>query len=54
MIASRVTPPAEEEEVEVEGTAEAAGSVVSIRGRFNQSWASLYQTKPALMAPIVV
>ena len=32
-MASRVTPLAKEEEVQVEGTTEAAGSIVSIHGR---------------------
>ena len=35
MMASRVTPPSEEEEAEVEGTAGAVESVVSVRGRFD-------------------
>ena len=60
MMASRVTPAVEEEGAEVEGaekvggTAEATGSFISTHGRFDQSWASLRQTEPALMAPIVV
>ena len=56
VMASRVTPPL----VEIEGaekgggTTETAGSSVSTRGRFNQSWTLPHQTKSALMAPIVV
>ena len=59
-MASRVTPAAEEEEAEVEGaeeeggTVEAVGSSVSTLGRFDRSWASLRQTKPSLMASIMV
>ena len=47
MMASRVTPAAEEEGAEVEGVeeeggiAKAVGSVVSTRGHFGQSWALL-------------
>ena len=50
MMASKVTPAAKEEEVEVEvakevgGTAKVTGSTISILGHFNQSWASFCQT----------
>ena len=55
MMASRMTPAAKEEGAEEEGgIAEAAGSSVSIHGRFGQSWALLRRTKPMLMAPTVV
>ena len=60
MMASRVTPTAEEEGAKVEGakeeggTAEAAESSVSTSGHFGQSWASLRRTELELMAPMVV
>ena len=44
MIASRVTSPAEEG-AEVEGTANAVGSVDSIHGCFGRSWVSLHRKK---------
>ena len=58
-MAFRVTLAAKEEGAEVEGveeggTVEAAGSSVSTHGHFGQSWASLYSTKPTLMAPMMV
>ena len=53
MMASRVTPPAEEEGAKVDGVVEARGFVISIYGRFSRSWASLYQTNVALMAPMI-
>ena len=37
MMTSRVTPPAEEEGVEVDGVEQARGVVVLVRGRFSQS-----------------
>ena len=46
----RVIPPAEEEGVEVDGAEEAEGVAVSVRGRFGQSWASLYRTVATSMA----
>ena len=52
MMASRVTPPAEEG-AEVDGAEEARGVTVSIRGRFGRSWASLYLTVAASMAHII-
>ena len=55
MMASRVTPPAMEGEgAEEDGTVEALGSVVSTHGCFGPSYASLYQTKPEHMAPMMV
>ena len=54
MMASKVTPPSEEEGAEVEGIAGAVGLVVSVRGYFDRSWASLHLTKAALMVPIMV
>ena len=41
MTASKVTPPANEEGVDVDGSEEAEGVTVSICGHFGQSWASL-------------
>ena len=54
VMASRVTPPFEEEGAMVEGIAGVAGSVVSILGRFGRSWASLRWIEAALMAPMIV
>lgn len=60
MMASKVTPTAEEEGAKVEGVeeeggmVEAAGSSVSTCGHFDRSWASLRRTKSVLMAPIMV
>ena len=60
MMASRVTPTAEEEGAKVEGvkeeggTGEAVGSSVTPRGRFSWNWVSLCWIEPALMAPMVV
>ena len=51
MMASRVTPPFEEEGVEVEGI---VGLVVSVHGYFDRNWASLHLTEAALMVPIMV
>ena len=54
-MASRVTPPTVEVEgAEEDGTVEATRLVVSIRGCFGRSWASLHQIEPALMAPMMV
>ena len=50
MTASRVTPLADEEGADVEGAEEAEGAVVSIRGYFDRSWASLCLTVAASMA----
>ena len=54
MMASRVTPPFEEEGVELEGIAGIVGLVVSIHGYFDRNWASLHLTEAALMVPIMV
>ena len=48
-----VTPPAEEEEAEVDGAEEVRGVAVSVPSRFGQSWALLCQTVVALMAHIM-
>ena len=59
-MASRVTPVEEEEGAEVEGVeeeggiAKAVGSVVSTRGHFGWSWASLRRTEPTHMTPMMV
>ena len=53
MIASRVTPLADEEGADVKGAEEAGGAIVSICGRFGQSWASLYLTVAASMAHMI-
>ena len=39
-MASRVTPPTEEEGVEVDRAEEAGGVTVLVRGHFGRSWAS--------------
>ena len=52
MTASRVTPPAEEEGVEIDGAEEAGGVAISVRGRFGRSWASLSLMDALLMAPM--
>ena len=52
MMASKVTPPVEEEErAEVDGAEWVGGVAVSVRGHFSQSWASLRLTDTVLMAP---
>ena len=53
MMALRVTPLAEEKGAKVDGTEWAGGVVVSVCGRFDQSWASLHLMDTALMAPIM-
>ena len=53
MTASRVTPPANEEGVDVDGPEEAEGVTISIRGHFGRSWASLRLTVAASMTHIV-
>ena len=50
MTASRVTPLADEEGADVEGAEEAGRVVVSFRGHFDKSWASLHLTVAASMA----
>ena len=52
MMASSVTPPAEEEGEEVDGAVEAGGAVVSVRGYLKQSCARLHLTVAASMAHI--
>ena len=52
MMASRVTPPAEDKGAEVDGAVEAGGVAVSIRGRLGLSCASLCQTIATFMALI--
>ena len=49
MIASRVTPPVDEEGADVEEAEEAGRVTVSVRGRFSRSWASLRLTIAASM-----
>ena len=53
MMASIVTSPAEDERAEVDGAVEAGGVAVSIRGRFDLSYASLRRMVAASMAPIM-
>ena len=53
MTASRVTPPADEEGVDVEGVEEAKGFTVSVHSRFGRSWALLRLTVSASMAHII-
>ena len=50
MMASRVTPYAEEEGAKVDGEEEAGGVTVSVRGHFGRSWASLRLTVAASVA----
>ena len=50
MMALKVTPPAKKERVEVDGAEEAGRVIVSVRGRFGRSWASLRLTGFASMA----
>ena len=49
-MASRVTPHAEEEEVEVDGAEEAGGVAVSVCGHLGRSWALLHLMIAASMA----
>ena len=53
MVAS-VTPPLEEEGVEVDEAEEARGVIVSVRGCFGRSWVSLRLTDTTLMAPMMM
>ena len=53
MTASRVTPPVEEKGTEIEGAKEAGEVVVSVRGCFSQSLASLRLTDSLLMSPMI-
>ena len=50
MMASRVTPPAEDEGAEVDGVVEAGGAVVSVRGCLDRSYIILHLTVAASMA----
>ena len=52
MTASRITPPANEEGVDVEGVEEAGRVAVSVRGHFGRNWASLHLTVVASIAHI--
>ena len=52
MMASRVTPPAEEEGAEVDRAEETGGVVITVRSYFSQSWASLHLTVTASIAHI--
>ena len=54
MMVASVTPPLEEEGAEVDEAEEAGGVIVSVRGCFGRSWASLRLTDAALMAPMMV
>ena len=53
MMASRVTPPAEDKGAEVDGAVEAGGVAVSIRGRLGLSCAVLHLMVAMSMAPIM-
>ena len=53
MTASRVTPPAKAEVVEVDGVEVAGGVTLSVRGRFGRSWASFHLMDASLMAPMI-
>ena len=53
MMASRVTPPLDEEEAKVDGVEQARGVTDLVRGRFSRSWASLHQMDTTLMAPMM-
>ena len=54
MMASRVTPPAEDEGMEVNGAVEARGFTVFVWGRLGLSYASFWLTVAASMALIIV
>ena len=54
MIASRVTPPAEDEGAKVDGAVEAGGAVVSVWGYLERSCAILRLMVAASMAHIYV
>ena len=54
MMASKVTPPTEEEEkAEVDGAEWVGGVAVSVRGYFSRSWALLHLTDTVFMAPMM-
>ena len=50
MSTSKLTPPVDEEGVDVEGVEEAEGATVSVHDCFGQSWASLHLTIATSMA----
>ena len=50
MMASSVTPPAEDEGVKVDGVVEDGGAAVSIWGCLGQSYAALHRTVATSMA----
>ena len=54
IMASNVTPPAEDEGAEVDGVVEVGGVTVSVRGRLDLSCASFRQTIVAFMAHMTV
>ena len=54
IMASSVTPPAEDEGAEVDGVVEVGGVTVSIQGRLDLSCASLRQTVATFMAHMTV
>ena len=54
IMASNVTPPAEDEGAEVDGVVEVGGVTVSVRGRLGLSCASFRQTIVAFMAHMTV
>ena len=54
MMASSVTPPAEDEGAKVDGAVEVGGVVISIRGCLSLSCAALHRTIAASMAHITV
>jgi len=55
MTALRVTPPTEEEEgAEVDGMEGAGESVISVHGRFGQSWSLFRRINTTLMAFMAV
>ena len=54
MTVSKVTLPANEEGVDVDGVEEAKGADVFVCGHFGQSWASLHLTVAASMAHITI
>ena len=51
-MASRVTPPTEEEGAEVDGAEEAGGVTILVCGHFSRSWASLRLMIAVYMAHI--
>ena len=53
MMGSIVTPLVEEAGEEVDGAEEAKGVAITVRGRFDRSWASLRRTDVPLMVPMI-